>query len=93
MFRWIVLLGCLVGVIIGLVIGVMNPQPVDVFLPGLEFTLGLGGLMMLVFAVGVIVGLVLFLLLFYLPGRMRRRGKRHDKTIAARGSELSDDNA
>lgn len=90
MFRWIVLLGCLLGATIGLVIGVMNPQAVDVFLPGLEFSLSLGGLMILAFVLGVIVGLVLFLLLFHLPGRVRRRSK---KDLTPRGSELSDGNA
>ena len=89
MFRWIVLLGCLLGVAIGLIVGVMNPQPVDVFLPGLEFTLGLGAVIILAFAVGVTVGMLLFVLLFYLPGRFRRRGK----AMASKGTELSDGNA
>jgi len=89
MFRWIVLLGCLFGVAMGLVVGVMNPQPVDVFLPGLEFTIGLGGLMILMFAIGVAIGLLLFLLLFHLPWRVRRRGK----TVTAKRSELADGDA
>lgn len=89
MFRWIVLLGCLLGVTIGLIVGVMNPQSVEVFLPGLEFSLGLGGLMMLVFVIGVMVGLVLFILLFWLPRRIRPGGK----VKAPKSSELSDGNA
>jgi uncharacterized membrane protein YciS (DUF1049 family) len=89
MFRWIVLVGCLMGVIVGLIIGVMNPQPVDVFLPGVQFTLGLGGVMTLVFAAGVTVGLLLFLLLFHLPWRVNRRGK----AMASKGTGLSDRNA
>ncbi len=87
MFRWLVLLGCLFGIIIGLVIGVMNPQSVNVYLPGLEFSLSLGGLLMLVFAIGVIAGLLIYLVIFHLPWRVR-----HGRKKAKKGSELSGDN-
>ena len=55
MFRWIVLVTCVFAVAIGLAIGVMNPEPVVVNLPGLTFSLPLGSLLMLVFALGLVL--------------------------------------
>jgi len=72
MFRWIVLVTCLFAVAIGLAIGVMNPEPVVVNLPGLTFSLPLGSLLMLVFALGLVCGLLVYLMLFHLPSRLRR---------------------
>ncbi len=72
MFRWIVLITCVLAVAIGLAIGVMNPDPVVVNLPGLTFSLPLGSLLMLVFALGLICGLLVYLMLFHLPSRLRR---------------------
>lgn len=72
MFRWIVLITCVFAVAIGLAIGVMNPEPVVVNLPGLTFSLPLGSLLMLVFALGLVCGLLVYLMLFHLPSRLRR---------------------
>ncbi|AKS41702.1 LapA family protein [Wenzhouxiangella marina] len=73
MFRWIVILSCLLAALIGLALGVMNPNPVTVSLPGWAFEMPLGSLLMLTFALGLVCGLVLYLLFFRLPARLGRR--------------------
>lgn len=72
MYRWIVLIACVFAIAIGLAIGVMNPEPVGVNLAGLTFSLPLGSLLMLVFALGLVCGLLVYLVLFHLPSRLRR---------------------
>ncbi len=76
MFRWIVLITCVLAAIIGLAIGVMNPDPVVVRLPGLTFSLPLGSLLMLVFSLGLFCGLLIYSLLFHLPSRLSRHRRR-----------------
>lgn len=73
MFRWILLLSTLLAAGLGLAIGVLNPDPVQLDLGLLEPELPLGGLVLTVFAFGVIAGLFLFWLMFDLPTRIRRR--------------------
>jgi len=72
MFRWAVLVFCLLAAMAGLAIGVMNPEDVTVVLPGWSFELPLGSLLMATFALGLICGLALYMVLFYLPSRLRR---------------------
>jgi uncharacterized integral membrane protein len=73
MFRWIVLIVSLLAGLAGLSIGVLNPDPVPVVLPGWAFELPLGSLLMLTFAVGLICGLLVYLVLFHLPSRLGRK--------------------
>lgn len=76
MFRWIVLIACLLAAAIGLAVGVMNPDPVDLRLPAFELSLPLGSLLVIVFSAGLAVGLLLFLVLFHLPSRFARKHAR-----------------
>lgn len=76
MYRWLLLIAVLVSAALGLLIGVLNPDPVQIDLALASPQLPLGGLILLVFAVGVIVGLLLFWILFDLPARVRRRARR-----------------
>ncbi len=73
MFRWIVLIACVLAAAVGLAVGVMNPDPVRAAFPGLEIELALGSLLVIVFIVGVMIGSLLFLLFFHLPSRVRKR--------------------
>ncbi len=82
MYRWLLLLACLIAAVAGLSVGVMNPDPVTLRLPGYAVELALGPLIMLVFVAGTVIGLVLFMVLFHLPSRWTRRRK-------ASGSDLS----
>ncbi|MFU8831556.1 MAG: hypothetical protein ACNA7J_05295 [Wenzhouxiangella sp.] len=89
MFRWIVLIACVLAAAVGLAVGVMNPEPVRATLPGLEFEMALGSLLVIVFIAGVLVGSLLFLFFFHLPSRMIRRGSGSVSTRA----RLPDQNA
>ena len=82
MYRWLLLLVGLIAAGAGLAVGVMNPDPVAIRLPGHAFELALGPLIMLVFVVGTVFGLILFMILFHLPSRWTDRRK-------AAGSDLS----
>mgnify|MGYP001064066820 CR=1 FL=1 len=72
MFRWAVLIVCLLAAVAGLSIGVLNPESVSVALPGWSFELPLGSLLMATFALGLVAGLLLYLVFFQLPNRLRR---------------------
>lgn len=76
MYRWFLLLAVLVSAALGLLVGVLNPDPVIIDLALVAPQLPLGGLILLVFAIGVIVGLLLFWILFDLPARVRRRTRQ-----------------
>jgi uncharacterized membrane protein YciS (DUF1049 family) len=76
MFRWIVLIACLLAALLGLAVGVMNPEPVSLRLFDFQLSLALGSLVVIVFIAGLALGLLLFLLLFHLPSRWSRRGRR-----------------
>lgn len=73
MYRWLLLLAVLIAALGGLAIGVLNPEPVVLELAVFAPALPLGGLVMLVFAAGVVAGMLIFWLLFDLPARIRRR--------------------
>ncbi|MGY6588522.1 MAG: hypothetical protein ACXIUB_09590 [Wenzhouxiangella sp.] len=60
----------------------MNPESVVLRLPGYALELALGPMIMLVFVVGSVFGLLLFMVLFHLPSRWTHRRK-------AAGSDLS----
>jgi len=89
MFRWIVLIACVLAAVAGLAVGVMNPDPVRAVLPGVEIELALGSLLVIVFIAGVASGSLLFFLFFHLPSRMTRRAGEPASTRA----QLPDRNA
>ncbi|MFP4207757.1 MAG: hypothetical protein ACLFSC_03800 [Wenzhouxiangella sp.] len=74
MYRWLLLLAVLLAAAVGLAIGVLNPDPVELDLMLAAPMLPLGGLVLLVFAAGLLCGLLIFWLMFDLPARLRRRG-------------------
>jgi len=75
MFRWIILVACILAALLGLAVGVMNPDPVQARLPGFELELALGSLLILALVCGAVLGFVLCLILFYLPARLRGMGR------------------
>ncbi len=77
MFRWIILVACILASVLGLAIGVMNPDSVLARLPGLELELALGSLLIIALSVGMVLGFLLCLILFYLPARLRRSRRAH----------------
>ncbi|MEE4302856.1 MAG: lipopolysaccharide assembly protein LapA domain-containing protein [Wenzhouxiangella sp.] len=87
MYRWLLILLVLVAAVAGLVVGVLNGSPATLDLLVTDLTLPLGGLVLLALAAGVLCGLALSWLLFYLPGRLKRtiQSRKHGK-----GAELAD---
>jgi uncharacterized membrane protein YciS (DUF1049 family) len=90
MYRWFLLLAVLFAAALGLAIGVLNPAPVTLDLALLQRELPLGGLVLIVFAVGTVCGLLLYWLMFDLPARARRRAEAR-KERAATGTPVSND--
>ncbi len=89
MFRWIILIACVLAALLGLAVGVMNPDPTLARLPGLEVELALGSLLVLALAVGVFLGFTICWLLFYLPVRLRQRRnykRPEDETLPGRNA-------
>ncbi len=72
MFRWLILVACVLAALFGLSVGVMNPDPIHASLPGFQIELALGSLLVLALACGVVMGFLACLILFYLPARLRR---------------------
>lgn len=72
MFRWLILVACVVAALFGLAVGVMNPDPIQARLPGFQVELALGSLLVLALSCGVVIGFLACLILFYLPARLRR---------------------
>lgn len=87
MFRWLLILLVLLSAIVGLLVGVLNATPATLDLLAVELTLPLGGLVLLAFAAGLLGGLVLAWLLYYLPGRIRRSSRSRNRN---KGTELAD---
>lgn len=87
MYRWLLILLVLLAAVAGLLIGVLNGSPATLDLLLIELTLPLGGLVLLALGAGVLGGLILAWLLFFLPGRLRRslRSRKNGK-----GAELAD---
>ncbi len=73
MFRWLLLISLALAAMAGLTLGVLNTEAVAVDLLIAEMAVPTGALMLGCFALGVICGLLLYLLLFAMPGRLRRR--------------------
>ncbi len=73
----------LLAAALGLVVGVLNPDPVALDLALVEPELPLGGLVLTVFALGVVAGLLVFWVMFDLPARLSRRGRERRKDKAA----------
>lgn len=84
LFRWILLLAVFVAAMLGLLVGVLNPEPVTLDLAIWTPSLPLGAMLLLVFGTGILIGLLLFWLLFALPARLRRV----QQPSTTRGSEL-----
>lgn len=79
MYRWLLLIVVLVAIAAGLVVGILNPDTISVDLLFAKFALPLGALVLGAMVIGVLLGLVLALILFVVPGRLKRRhggGKR-----------------
>ncbi len=87
MFRWLLILLVLAASVAGLAIGVLNAETVDLELLIVEVSLPLGALVLLALALGLLLGLALSWLLFFLPGRLQRasRSRQHHK-----GTDLAD---
>ena len=75
MYRWLLLFAVFLAALCGLVVGVLNPDPVTLELGLMAPTFPLGAMMLVTFSAGVIVGLLLFWVLFDLPARVKRRMK------------------
>jgi uncharacterized integral membrane protein len=75
MFRWFLILLVLAAAVAGLVVGVLNGEPVTLDLLFTEFSLPLGGLVLLTLVVGLLGGLALAWLLYFLPGRLKRTAR------------------
>jgi len=86
MFRWLLIFLVLVAAVAGLVVGVLNAAPASLDLMVAEVTMPLGGLVLLAFATGVLVGLVLAWLLFLLPARMQRSSTSRNRN---KGTDLA----
>lgn len=87
MYRWLLILLLLLAAVAGLVVGVLNGNPATLDLLFVELTLPLGGLVLLALAAGVLGGLVLAWLLFFLPARLKRRIRSNKN---GKGTELAD---
>ncbi len=90
MFRWLLLLAVLTAGALGLAIGVLNPAPVVLDLAFIQPRLPLGGLVLIIFAIGTLFGLLLYWLMFDLPARLRRRTTARTK-LSATGTPVSND--
>lgn len=75
MYRWLLLIAVFLAALGGLAIGVLNPDPVTVELAIMTPTFPLGAMILVAFGAGVLVGLLLFWVLFDLPARVQRRLK------------------
>ena len=73
MYRWLLLIAVFIAALVGLAVGVLNPDPVTLELALITPTYPLGAMILVAFGVGVVIGLILFWLLFDLPARVRRR--------------------
>lgn len=78
MYRWLFLFAVFLAALGGLIIGVLNPDPVTLELAVVTPTFPLGAMILVAFGAGVIVGLLLFWMLFDLPSRVKRRLKHKD---------------
>lgn len=87
MFRWLLILLVLAAAVAGLIVGVLNADIVSLDLLMLEVSLPLGALVLLALALGLVVGLALAWLLFFLPGRLRRASRSRQRN---KGTDLAD---
>lgn len=78
MYRWFLIVAVFLAAVAGLLIGVLNPDPIVLRLALFEPSLPLGALVLLIFALGVLVGMLLFWLLFALPAQLRRQPRSDD---------------
>lgn len=87
MYRWFLIVLVLVAAVAGLVIGVLNAEPVSLDLLVADLAMPLGGLVLLAMGLGLLAGLLLAWLLFFLPGRLQRsiRSRKREK-----GTDLAD---
>jgi uncharacterized membrane protein YciS (DUF1049 family) len=90
MFRWLLLLAVLIAGAVGLAVGVLNPSSVVLDLAFFQPELPLGGLVLLVFAVGTLCGLLLYWVMFDLPARLKRRTTARTKPTTT-GTPVTND--
>lgn len=79
MYRWLLLIVVLVAMAAGLVVGILNPDTVSIDLLFVQFSLPLGALVLGAMMAGVLLGLLLALIVFVVPGRLRRRRGSEDR--------------
>ncbi len=75
MYRWLLLIAVFVAALVGLAVGVLNPDPVTLELALIAPTYPLGAMLLIVFGIGVLIGLIVYWLLFDVPARFKRRTK------------------
>lgn len=83
MYRWLLLIGLLVAIAAGLIFGILNPDTVPVHLLFVQLSVPLGALVLSALVAGTLLGLVLGLIVFYLPGRLRRRRRDRSNGLPA----------
>lgn len=86
MFRWLLIFLLIVAAAAGLAVGALNVDVVSLDFLVFELDLPLGGLVLLVFSSGLVAGLVLAWLLFFLPGRVRRSTRSRSNS---KGNDLT----
>lgn len=73
MYRIVLLVLALVAAVIGLLVGTLNPEPLTVNLLFFSFSPPAGVALLGTFAAGLVCGLLIYWVLFYLPAGWRRR--------------------
>lgn len=76
----------IMAIVAGLVVGVLNPDPVHLDLLVVQAALPLGALVMVALTIGVLLGLLLALLIYVIPGRFSRHGREKQN----KGGHLTD---
>lgn len=75
MFRWLLLVLVVFAALAGLALGILNPESVSLDLVVVELKVSLGAAVAGFLGIGVLLGLLLAVFLFALPGRLRTRRK------------------
>lgn len=79
MYRVIALILALVAAVAGLLFGTLNPDPLPLDFLFTTVTVPSGAALLGAFAGGVICGLLIAWLLFWLPARLRRKDSNDDR--------------
>lgn len=81
MFRILVLVLALAAAIAGLMIGTLNPDPVALDLLLVQFNPPAGAALLGAFGSGLVAGLLISMLLFGLPARLKRMRVKNEEEI------------